>query len=68
MTKKQMFVLIATAVKKLQREAGVTENVATGLILEGMRSFPDELVMNMDLLPSILQSIIEMNTGSWKLN
>jgi hypothetical protein len=68
MRKKEMFVLIGTAVKKLQREASVTEDVATGLILEGLKSMPDELVMDLDLLPSILQGIIEMNSGSWKLN
>lgn len=62
-----MFVLIATAVKKLQREAGISEDAATILIIAGLRGFPDNLVMNMDLLPGILNGIITVNT-EFKLN
>jgi hypothetical protein len=67
MRKKEMFVLIATAVKKLQREAGISEDAATILIIAGLKSFPDDLVMNMDLLPGILNGIIRVNT-EFKLN
>ena len=67
MRKKQMFVLIGTAVKKLQREAGISEDDATTIILTGLRGFPDYLVKDPAMLPSILQEIISMNT-SYKLN
>jgi len=63
-----MFVLIATAVKKLQREAGVTEDVATTIILTGLISFPGNMVMDPIALPSILEEIIAMNSGHGKLN
>jgi hypothetical protein len=62
MKKEKMFVLIATAVKKLQREAGISEDDATTIILMGLRSFPDNLVMDPIALPSILEEIISMNT------
>lgn len=62
-----MFVLIGTAVKKLQREAGISEDDATTIILTGLRGFPDYLVKDPAMLPSILQEIISMNT-SYKLN
>jgi hypothetical protein len=67
MKREKMFVLIATAVKKLQREAGISEDAATILIIAGLRGFPDNLVMNMDLLPGILNGIITVNT-EFKLN
>ena len=62
-----MFVLIGTAVKKLQREASISEDDATTIILTGLRGFPDYLVMDPIALPSILQEIISMNT-LYKLN
>jgi hypothetical protein len=62
MRKKEMFILIAAAVKKLQREAGISEDDATTIILMGLRSFPDNLVMDPIALPSILEEIISMNT------
>lgn len=62
-----MFVLIATAVKKLQREAGISEDAATILIIAGLKSFSDEAVMDLDLLPRILDGIITVNT-EFKLN
>ena len=62
-----MFVLIGTAVKKLQREASISEDDATTIILTGLREFPDYLVMDPAMLPSILQEIISMNT-LYKLN
>ena len=63
-----MFVLIGTAVKKLQRDAGgISEDDATTIILTGLRGFPDYLVMDPIALPSILQEIISMNT-LYKLN
>ena len=62
-----MFVLIGTAVKKLQREASISEDDATTIILTGLRDFPDYLVMDPAMLPSILQEIISMNT-LYKLN
>ena len=62
-----MFILIAAAVKKLQRESGISENDATTIILTGLRGFPDYLVKEPALLPSILQEIISMNT-LFKLN
>jgi hypothetical protein len=62
MRKKEMFILIAAAVKKLQREAGISEDDATTIILMGLRSFPDNLVMDPIALPSILEEIIAMNT------
>lgn len=67
MRKKEMFVLIGTAVKKLQREASISEDDATTIILTGLRSFPDYLVKDPIALPSILQEIISMNT-LFKLN
>ena len=67
MKRKEMFVLIGTAVKKLQREAGISEDDATTIILTGLRSFPDYLVKEPALLPSILREIIFMNT-LFKLN
>ena len=67
MKREKMFVLIGTAVKKLQREAGISEDAATILIIAGLKSFPDDLVMNMDLLPGILNGIIRVNT-EFKLN
>jgi hypothetical protein len=62
MRKKEMFILIAAAVKKLQREAGISEDDATTIILTGLRGFPDNLVMDPIALPSILEEIISMNT------
>ena len=62
MKRKEMFVLIAYAVKKLQRGAGISEDDATTIILMGLRSFPDNLVMDPIALPSILEEIISMNT------
>ena len=67
MKRKEMFVLIGTAVKKLQREASISEDDATTIILTGLRDFPDYLVMDPAMLPSILQEIISMNT-LYKLN
>jgi hypothetical protein len=67
MKRKEMFVLIGTAVKKLQREASISEDDATTIILTGLRGFPDYLVMDPAMLPSILQEIISMNT-LYKLN
>ena len=67
MRKKEMFVLIGTAVKKLQREASISEDDATTIILTGLRGFPDYLVKDPAMLPSILQEIISMNT-LYKLN
>ena len=67
MKRKEMFVLIGTAVKKLQREASISEDDATTIILTGLREFPDYLVMDPAMLPSILQEIISMNT-LYKLN
>ena len=67
MKRKEMFVLIGTAVKKLQRAASISEDDATTIILTGLREFPDYLVMDPAMLPSILQEIISMNT-LYKLN
>lgn len=67
MKRKEMFVLIGTAVKKLQREASISEDDATTIILAGLRDFPDYLVMDPMGLPSILEAIITVNT-SFKLN
>jgi hypothetical protein len=67
MKKEKMFVLIATAVKKLQREAGISEDAATILIVSGLKGFPADLVMNLNLLPGILNGIVIMNT-EFKLN
>ena len=67
MKRKEMFVLIGTAVKKLQRAASISEDDATTIILTGLREFPDYLVMGPAMLPSILQEIISMNT-LYKLN
>ena len=67
MKRKEMFVLIGTAVKKLQRAASISEDDATTIILTGLRDFPDYLVMDPAMLPSILQEIISMNT-LYKLN
>jgi hypothetical protein len=67
MKREKMFVLIGTAVKKLQREAGISEDDATTIILTGLRGFPDYLVMDPMGLPSILEAIITVNT-SFKLN
>ena len=67
MKRKEMFVLIGTAVKKLQREASISEDDATTIILTGLRGFPDYLVKDPAMLPSILEEIISMNT-LYKLN
>ena len=67
MKKEKMFVLIATAVKQLQREAGISEDAATILIVAGLKGFPADSVMNLNLLPGILEGIIIMNT-EFKLN
>ena len=67
MKKEKMFVLIATAVKQLQREAGISEDAATILIVAGLKGFPASSVMNLNLLPGILEGIIIMNT-EFKLN
>ena len=67
MKRKEKFVLIAYAVKKLQREAGISEDDATTIILTGLRGFPANLVMDPIALPSILEEIIAMNT-LYKLN
>ena len=62
MKREKMFVLIGTAVKKLQREAGISEDDATTIILSGLRGFPDNLVKDPLGLPIILESIITANT------
>jgi len=61
MTKKEkMFKLIASAVKDLQKRGGISEDAATGKILSGLRACADESVMDLTLLPLLLQSIVEM--------
>tara|TARA_R110000868_G_scaffold334711_1_gene595420 strand:- start:2130 stop:2345 length:216 start_codon:yes stop_codon:yes gene_type:complete len=67
MKKKQMFVLIATAVKKLRDEAKIPEDDATTIVLMGLKAFPDNLVMDPIALPSILEEISnDYFVGHWR--
>jgi len=64
--KEKMFVLIATAVKKLQSRAGISEDQATLTILGFLRTFPDETVMDLDVLPMLLDAIIDLESEDVK--
>jgi hypothetical protein len=64
--KAKMFVLIATAVKKLQSRAGISEDQATLTILGFLRTFPDDVVMDLDVLPMLLDAIIDLESEDVK--
>jgi hypothetical protein len=64
--KEKMFVLIATAVKKLQSRAGISEDQATLTILGFLRTFPDDVVMDLDVLPMLLDAIIDLESEDVK--
>ena len=64
--KEKMFVLIATAVKKLQSRAGISEDLATLTILGFLRTFPDDVVMDLDVLPMLLDAIIDLESEDVK--
>ena len=64
--KEKMFVLIATAVKKLQSRAGISEDQATMTILGFLRTFPDDVVMDLDVLPMLLDAIIDLESEDVK--
>ena len=64
--KEKMFVLIATAVKKLQSRAGISEDQATLTILGFLRTFPDDVVMDLDVLPMLLDAIVDLESEDVK--
>ena len=64
--KEKMFVLIATAVKKLQSRAGISEDQATLTILGFLRTMPQDSVMDLDLLPMLLDAIIDLESEDVK--
>ena len=64
--KEKMFVLIATAVKKLQSRAGISEDLATLTILGFLRTFPDDVVMDLDVLPMLLDAIVDLESEDVK--
>jgi hypothetical protein len=61
--KEKMFELIATAVKDLEKRGGVTEDIATGKVLDGLKASPKEMVMDLDVLPLLLLTIIDLELG-----
>ena len=64
--KNKMFVLIAAAVKKLQKHAGISEDQATLTIIGFLRTFPRETVMDLDVLPTLLDAIVELESEDVK--
>ena len=64
--KEKMFVLIATAVKKLQRQTGVSADQATSTILGFLRTLPQKTVMDLEMLPMLLDSIVDLESEDIK--
>lgn len=65
--KETMFVMIAGAVKKLQSKTGYSEDRATDVILGFLRTFPDDVVMDLDVLARLLNAIVQLEseTPDW---
>ena len=64
--REKMFALIATAVKKLQRQAGISEDQATSTILGFLCTLPQESVMDLEMLPMLLDSIVDLESEDIK--
>ncbi len=61
MTKREkMFQIIGRAVVTLKVKGNMSEDAATTIILNGVKALPAESVMNLSLLPMLLESIIEL--------
>jgi hypothetical protein len=61
MTKREkMFQIIGRAVVTLKVKGNMSEDAATTIILDGMKALPAESVMDLALLPTLLESIIEL--------
>ena len=61
MTKREkMFQIIGRAVVTLKVKGNMSEDAATTIILDGMKALPAESVMDLFLLPTLLESIIEL--------
>jgi hypothetical protein len=64
--REKMFVLIATAIKKLQKQAGISEDQASQTVIGFLRTFPAESVMDLDVLSMLLDAIVDLESEDVK--
>jgi len=64
--REKMFVLIATAIKKLQKQAGISEDQASHTVIDYLRAFPRESVMDLDVLSMLLAAIVDLESEDVK--
>jgi len=57
--REKMFSMIQGAIMKLKK-VGFSEDAATDAVLDGLNSMPAASVTDLDLLPLILEAIVEL--------